>query len=114
MWEYERRHTPRYPFDATAEILDEQEDSRTSCQVRDLSVGGCYVETDDPLPLGRDIRIEIYSGAEFLESRATVAFFEPKQGMGLSFSIMQPHFTSVLSKWLKRAEALAEPGQPEG
>jgi hypothetical protein len=47
----ERRRTPRYPFTAVAEIVDQQEDLRRPSQVRDLSSGGCYVET--PIPFRR-------------------------------------------------------------
>lgn len=104
MPQQERRRTPRYPFSAAAEIFDEREDSRTTSQVRDLSVGGCYVETPDPLPPGRDVLIEIYTDAEFVETHATVAFLEPSHGMGLTFSVMQPYFTSVLAKWLAHAQ----------
>jgi hypothetical protein len=46
--------------------------------------------------------MEIYTDTEFLEARATVAFLE-SQGMGLAFSDMQPHFASVLSKWLAQS-----------
>jgi hypothetical protein len=98
----ERRRTPRYPFSAGIEILDEQTNSHTTSQVRDLSLGGCYVETQDPLPVGKQVLMEIYTDTEFLEARATVAFLE-SQGMGLAFSDMQPHFASVLSKWLAQS-----------
>jgi PilZ domain len=99
----ERRREPRVPFSASAEILDEQDDSRTPSQVRDLSRGGCYVEMTDPFPPGKNLLIEIYTEAEFLETHATVAFLEPHQGMGLTFSVMQPFFTEVLNKWLAQA-----------
>ncbi len=99
----ERRREPRVPFSATAEILDEQDDSRTPSQVRDVSRGGCYVEMTDPFPPGKNVLIEIYTETEFLETHATVAFLEPHQGMGLTFSVMQPFFTEVLNKWLAQA-----------
>ena len=104
----DRRREPRVPFTAAADILDEQDDSRTSSRLRDLSLGGCYVEMADPFPQGKNVLIEIYTDTEFLETHATVAFFEPKQGMGLTFSVMQPFFTAVLMKWI----AQAKPGPP--
>ena len=105
MLEHERRRAPRYPFSATAEVLDVMDDSRIRSQVRDLSSGGCYIETADPLPPGTNVLVEIYTDTEFLETHATVAFLEPNQGMGLSFSVMQPYFASVLAKWLAQVEA---------
>ena len=99
----ERRREPRVPFSADAEILDEQDDSRTPSRVRDLSLGGCYVEMNDPFPPGKNVLIEIYTETEFLETHATVAFLEPHQGMGLAFSVMQPFFAEVLNRWLAQA-----------
>jgi hypothetical protein len=98
----DRRREPRVPFSAEAEVFDEQHDCRTRSIVRDLSLGGCYLETSDPFPPGKNVLIEIYTESEFLETHATVAFREP-QGMGLSFSVMQPFFMSVLNKWLAQA-----------
>lgn len=99
----ERRRSPRYPFIASAEITDEQENIRTTSRVSDLSKHGCYVEMPNPFPQGTNVLIEIYTEAEFLEAHATVAYLEPKEGMGLTFAEMPPYFASVLNKWLKQA-----------
>jgi hypothetical protein len=96
----ERRRTPRYQFDATAEITDEKENARTSSRVTDLSLQGCYVEMPNPFPHGTNVLVEIYTENEFLEAHATVAYREPKLGMGLTFNDMQPYFAGVLNKWL--------------
>jgi len=99
----ERRRSPRYPFAATAEIFDEKENARTSSQVSDLSLQGCYVEVLNPFPQGTNVFVEIYTETEFLEVHATVAFLKPKTGMGLTFNEIQPCFTTVLNKWLGKA-----------
>jgi hypothetical protein len=103
MLQPDRRREPRVPFSADAEIFDQQHDCRTRSKVRDLSSGGCYVETSDPFPPGENVLIEIYTESEFLETHATVAFREPKQGMGLTFSVMQPFFLTILNRWLAQA-----------
>lgn len=105
MSQSERRRDPRYPFSASADVVDQQEDSRITSKVRDLSLGGCYVETPDPLPTGKNVLLEIYTETDFLETQATVAFHEPNQGMGLSFGTMQPYFSTVLANWLAAASA---------
>ncbi|HXM94829.1 MAG TPA: PilZ domain-containing protein [Candidatus Dormibacteraeota bacterium] len=100
----ERRRTARYPFAATAEIIDEKANARTSAsRVTDLSENGCYVEMMNPFPQGTGVLIEIHFETEFLEVHATVAYLEPKLGMGLTFNDMQPYSTSVLIKWLVKA-----------
>ena len=100
----ERRRAPRYPFIAMAEIVDEKENARTSSKVSDLSLHGCYVELTNPFPPGTNVTIEIYTETEFLETHATVAFLESKQGMGLTFRDMPEYFTNVLNRWLAQAK----------
>jgi PilZ domain-containing protein len=99
----ERRRSPRYLFAATAEITDEKEHARTSSRVSDLSLHGCYIEMMNPFPQGTNVLIEIYTDTDFLEAHATVAYLEPKQGMGLTFNEMQPYFKRVLNKWLVKS-----------
>ncbi len=99
----ERRRSPRYPFIAMAEIVDEDEQARTASRVSDLSRHGCYVEMNNPFPQGHNVLIEIYTETESLETHATVAYLEPNQGMGLTFSEMPPHVEMILKKWLARA-----------
>jgi hypothetical protein len=100
----ERRQTQRYPFVASVEITDEKENARTSSQIRELSRNGCYVELTNPFPEGTDVMIEIYTEAEFLETRARVAYVEPKRGMGLVFEELPSYFLTVLNNWLAQAK----------
>jgi hypothetical protein len=100
----ERRREPRYPFIAMAEIVDEKENARTSSRVSDLSRHGCYVEMINPFPAGTNVTIEIYTDAEFLEAQATVAFYEAKEGMGLTFREMPEYFSNILTRWVAKAK----------
>jgi hypothetical protein len=100
----ERRHVPRYPFSALAEIVDEQENARTSSRVSDLSLHGCYVELKNPFPEGTNVMIEISTDNESLETHATVAHIEPKRGMGLTFGEMSKSLENVLNRWVVRAK----------
>lgn len=100
----ERRRTPRYPFIAMAEIFDERENARKSTKISDLSRHGCYVEMADPFPQGTNVTIEIYTETESLETHATVAYLEPKEGMGLTFGEMPEYYANTLKRWLKEAQ----------
>jgi hypothetical protein len=86
-----------------AEIVDEKENARTSTRISDLSLHGCYVEMMNPFPAGTNVLIEIFSETESVESQATVAFYEAKQGMGLQFRGMPEYYTNVLSRWLEQS-----------
>jgi len=100
----ERRRSPRIPFAASAEIIDEAENTRSTSQVCDLSLRGCFVQLPNPFPEGTSVTIEIYKDEDFVETPATVAYFMPKRGMGLTFNGMEPQFASVLKKWLSQSK----------
>ena len=99
----ERRHTPRYPFSALAEIVDEAENARTSSRISDLSLHGCYVAMNNPFPEGTNVMIEISTETESLEAHAIVAHIEPKRGMGLTFGEMPKSLAKVLNRWMVQA-----------
>jgi len=99
----ERRRSTRIAFSASAEIIDEEENTRSASQVCDLSLHGCFVRLANPFPEGTSVTIEIYKDEDFLETPATVAFLQPKRGMGLTFNGMEPQFASVLKKWLAQS-----------
>jgi hypothetical protein len=100
----ERRHVPRYPFSALAEIVDEKENARMSSRVSDLSLHGCYVEMKNPFPQGTNVMIEISTETESLETHAIVAHIEPKRGMGVTFSEMPKSVTDILKRWVVHAK----------
>jgi PilZ domain len=100
----ERRRETRYPFIAMAEIVDERENARTSSRISDLSLHGCYVEMMNPFPAGTNVMIEISTDTDSVETQATVAFHEAKQGMGLMFREMPEYYANVLNKWLAQAK----------
>jgi len=96
----ERRRTSRVPFVASAEIIDDDENTRSSSQVSDLSLHCCCVKIAKPFPVGTSVTVEIYRDADFVEAPATVAYFTPQHLMGLAFTGMEPQFAAILKKWL--------------
>jgi hypothetical protein len=100
----ERRRASRIPFAAAAEIIDGSDNTRSASQVSDLSVHGCFVQLPNPFPEGTPVTVEIYKDEDFLETPATVVYYMPKRGMGLTFNGMEPQFASVLKKWLAQSK----------
>jgi hypothetical protein len=103
----ERRRSTRIPFVASAEIIDDAENTRSASHVSDLSLNGCFVQLSNPFPEGTPVTIEIYKDEDFVETPATVAYFMPKRGMGLTFTGMEPQFASVLKRWLAPSKTTA-------
>jgi len=103
----EHRRSARTPFKASAEIIDEAENTRSTSQVCDLSLHGCFVQLSNPFPEGTPVTIEIYKDEDFVETPATVVFFQPKCGMGLTFTGLEPQFAAILKKWITQSKVTA-------
>src|SRR5207302_594690 len=63
----DRRANPRYAFRATAEVISADPAAQSKARVRDLSQQGCYLYTDNPLPLGTAAEVRMTKGAQSLE-----------------------------------------------
>ena len=100
--EQERRRTPRYPFIATAEVIDQATHASTSTRVTELSLHGCFVEMASPLSKGAEIRLKVYSEGKFFEAPGTIVYAIP-EGVGVSFHDVHPQYLSVLKRWLLAA-----------
>jgi PilZ domain len=99
----ERRRTARFPFNAPAEILNRETGAVLNTKVNQLSLYGCYVEMADGLSPHTPVLIKIFTDDDYFESRATVIYVQPGQGLGLSFQNVGPLFLPTLQKWLLSA-----------
>jgi hypothetical protein len=95
----ERRRTPRYPFIATAEVVDQASLASISTRVTELSLYGCYLDMPNPLPKDTQIKIKVYSEGKFFESSGVIVYSQPV-GVGVTFREVRPQFLSVLKQWL--------------
>jgi hypothetical protein len=106
----ERRRTPRYPFIATAEVVDVSTQASTTTQVSELSLYGCYLQMANALPKDAQIKIKIYSEGTFFESNGVIAYSQPNIGVGITFREVRPQLLTVLKQWLLAA-AVAKYGR---
>src|SRR6266852_2469723 len=86
----DRRIHPRYEFTAAVELVAAESDARMETRVRDLSQQGCYVDTNNALPLGTVTDVRITKGAQLFEARARVVYSRATKGMGLVFTAIEP------------------------
>jgi hypothetical protein len=96
----DRRSHPRYEFVAAVEVVAAESGARMETRVRDLSQQGCYVDTNDVLPLGTVTDVRITKGAQLFEARARVVYSRASKGMGLVFTAMEPETLRTLETWL--------------
>lgn len=98
--EFERRSAPRYPLITAAEMTDLNAGTQLSGRTSDLGLGGCYVDTLNPLREGTLVRLRLLRSSSGFETLARVACCHAGFGMGLVFIDPAPDQQSVLEGWL--------------
>jgi hypothetical protein len=96
----ERRQSPRSELSATASFQEEKSRTHVSARCSELSLGGCYIDTLNPLSVGTRLRVQIQKEDKIFECFARVCCSHPAAGMGLSFEDPSPDQISALIKWL--------------
>ena len=102
--ERERRRTPRYPFIASAELIEEKADVRIASRVSELSLHGCYLDMMNPFPTGTMVLVKIAAGDAFFEAKSKIVYSQPNMGAGVGFLQIEPASKDVLEHWLDEAE----------
>ena len=69
-------------------------------RIRDLSVGGAFLEDPDPLPVGRTLYLELHLGKERLPCNGVVRRSIPREGMGLQFQNLSLKTKNRLERYL--------------
>ena len=101
----EQRNEPRYPFVAQVVVVDERGGARISARISDLSLGGCYIDTLNPFPLGTTVQLRIHKNDQIFDARASTASSHTGSGMGLLLAEMTPQQRSMLAGWLDECVA---------
>jgi len=96
----DRRTHPRYKFTAAVEVVAAESGARIETRVRDVSQQGCYVDTNNVLPLGTVTDVRITKGAQLFEAQARVVYSRAGQGMGLVFTAIEREPLRTLETWL--------------
>jgi hypothetical protein len=105
----ERRKYPRYPFSATAEVVEMRSGARIQGRVSDLGQGGCYIDSMSPFGVNSDVTIRIVDQNRTFVSQARVVFAAAGMGMGLMFTVTDAEQSSVLEGWLGELRGEAQP-----
>jgi hypothetical protein len=92
----------RFPFSAGAEVILEGSREAVPARVTELSLRGCFLEISLPLQEQQQLQVKILHQHEFFEGPAVVIYTR-REGIGLMFGDMKPHFRSVLQAWILAA-----------
>jgi hypothetical protein len=99
----ERRTHPRRELNASVEVIDSESGAQLQGQLSDLAMGGCYVKTSDPLPIGTTTKVAITKDARTIKPQARVVSTHVGKGMGLEFVSLPAEDLETLAAWLDEA-----------
>jgi hypothetical protein len=97
----ERRRDARYPFTASIEAIETKSGTRLNGRTSDLGLGGCYVDTLNPVPVGSVLSIKISRDKESFQAQAKVTYSTVGMGMGLAFITADPAQVKVFQRWIQ-------------
>jgi hypothetical protein len=85
---------------AGAKVTEPHSGALLSTRTSEIGMGGCYVDTLNPLPEGTLVDLLILRDQGVFEAKAKVVYCDPNFGMGLAFTEMTRDQRSVLEEWL--------------
>jgi PilZ domain len=103
---HDRRRHVRSATALNAEVVDRQSGRRIHGVTANISVGGCFIQSSDPLALGTAVRLVLAFGNRRFHCSAIVAHLSAGIGMGLSF----PRFDAL--EWLTQSSKTAGANAP--
>lgn len=96
----EKRRSPRYKCEGSAEVREEGCDVRTWATFTDVSLHGCYVEAQATYPAGTKLHLKLEANGERVEASGKVAVNYPYLGMGIAFEDMSDDDKAHLKRLL--------------
>lgn len=78
----------------------EQDDPPISCQLSDLSLGGCYLEISSPFPVATRVTLSMRAASVEVRAQGVVRVMHPDKGMGVEFVQATPEHRAAVEKFL--------------
>jgi c-di-GMP-binding flagellar brake protein YcgR len=98
----DRRYAIRFPFAADVDLIDMESGAHVEGVTSDLSLGGCFVCTSKPLPIGSRMRITLSRKGQAVQALAVVRILKPRIGMGVEFIDVEAEYYDVLKRWIEQ------------
>ncbi|MGB8062130.1 MAG: PilZ domain-containing protein [Candidatus Sulfotelmatobacter sp.] len=81
----EKRRSPRYKCEGSAEMREDGRDVRTWAAFTDISLHGCYLEAQATYPSGTVLHMKLEANDIVVETKGNVRVSYPYLGMGIAF-----------------------------
>ena len=104
MWTNRRKHE-RFKLNLPVEVHQEGSDTPIRCSTSDISLGGCYIESLYPFPVGTVLELKLDLASDTLLIFARVVTCDPQVGNGIQFTKILPEDLDELTHYLASAAA---------
>lgn len=84
---------------AQTAVVDLRSGKRMAAKTSDVSLGGCYLETCEPMPVSTGVQLEMTYNDASLVVFGDVVRCDPGKGMAVRFRALQPNQTAMLKSW---------------
>ncbi|MGE5736758.1 MAG: PilZ domain-containing protein [Acidobacteriota bacterium] len=71
-----------------------------SCKLSDLSLGGCYVESESPFPVNTEVELSLRASNTEIKITALIRVMHPGYGMGLEFVSNQGEHRQLVDQFI--------------
>jgi hypothetical protein len=96
----DRRVNPRFIFIADC-LLAGTSGARYETRVTELSMGGCFVDLKEPLPVGAHVRVSITKDGRVFEAEGRAIYSLPPVGIGIVFVSVNSENQKIIQTWLR-------------
>lgn len=97
-----RRTRPRFRCMGGVEIWQKGAASPLPGTLAEISLGGCYIETNSLFPVNTRVEVHMRIGDVEVRAAGVVAYLDPSGGLGLRFNQLSPQDFSNLESLLTR------------
>jgi len=97
----ERRKHTRFPVKGNATVLTFMGMQSHEVKLGDISLGGCFLETERMLEIGQRVKLQLKIGTAAFEGSGLVRVCVPKQGMGIEFTQMEERDAKSLRELIR-------------
>lgn len=104
----ERRRHRRLPYRSDVQVTILATEWTYTAKLEDLSMSGCYIETQTPPEQGTRIRVSFWMDEEEFAALGVIRYARPGLGMGIEFTQLEPDNHRRLTAFLERRK----PGSP--
>lgn len=84
---------------AQTAVVDLLSGKSIEAKTSDASLGGCYLETREPMPVSTGVQLKMTYNESVLTLFGDVVRCDPGKGMAVRFRALQPNQTAQLKDW---------------